>query len=95
MDEFLELANRICEYCMKRFVVPYLRDHGFVQSYRAKVVSVDSGAKTMIVKQPFDEQITLPYGNSAASLSAGDECIVFCLGDSSNAVVVSDGMLNL
>ena len=95
MDEgyFERFARKLCDYCMKNFVLPWMKEHGVVQSYRAQVVSVDSAAQTMTVQKPFDEAVTLPYTNGAASLTAGDQCIVFVLGDSSNAVVVSDGKL--
>lgn len=95
MPDFEIFARKICEYCMKNFVVPYLREHGVVQSYRAQVVSVDTAAKTMVVQRPFDNEITIPYGQSAAGLQAGDQCIVFSLGEELNSVVVSDGQLNL
>lgn len=91
---FDEFARKICEYAMKNYILPYFREHGVVQSYRAKVVSVDSGAGTMLIERPYDSQITLPYSASAAGLQAGDECVVFSLGDPLNSIVVSDGKLS-
>ena len=95
---FETFAKKICEYCMAKYVVPYLRDHGVVMGFRAQVVSKDAGTQTMTVQRPFDgTQITFPYSanTSAASLSAGSQCVVFSIGDSLNSVVVSDGKLNL
>ncbi len=93
-SEFEVFAKKICEYAMKNYFLPFLREHGAVMSYRAQVVSVDSNTKTMVVQRPFDNQITLPYSDSANNLQAGDECVVFVLGDSVNSVVVTDGKLN-
>ena len=96
MDGYFEtFAKKICEYCMQNYVLPYLREHGYVMSYRAQVVSVDSGAKTMVIQRPYDNQITLPYSDSANNLQTGDECVIFSLGEGTNSVVVSDGKLNL
>lgn len=95
MDEgyFERFARKLCDYCMKNFVLPWMAEHGVVQSYRAQVVSVDSAAQTMTVQKPFDEAVTLPYTDGASALQADDQCVVFVLGDSSNAAVVSDGKL--
>ena len=93
--DFEIFAKKLCEYCMKNFVLPYLKEHGVVQSYRAQVVSKDSNTKTMVIQRPYDNQITLPYSDSANNLQAGDECIVFSLGEGTNSVVISDGNLNL
>lgn len=97
MDEqnFEVFAQKICEFAMKNYVIPYIREHGIIQSYRAKVISIDHDAGTMVVQRPFDTQITLPFSSSANGLQADDQCIVFSLGDSLNSVVVSDGQLNL
>ena len=94
-DELFEVfATKMGEYIMQNFVIPYMKEHGMMQSYRAQVVSVDSNAGTMVVQRPFDNQITLPYTAGASSLSAGDYCTVFVLGDSSNARVISDGNIS-
>lgn len=96
MDEHFEtFAQKICDFCMRRYVLPWMRDHGVVQSYRAQIVSKDTTSKTMVIQRPFDNQVTLPYASSASTLSAGDECVVFCLGSSTNSIVVSDGKFNL
>ena len=87
-------ANRVGQFVMKKFVVPYLRGVGNVGSYRATVVSVDSSTGTMQIQRPYDTVITLPYAAGAASLQAGDFCTVLTLGESSNSVVVADGKLN-
>lgn len=92
---FETFARKICEYCMKNYVLPWMKKNGVVQSYRAQVISVDSGNGTMTVQKPFDNAVTLPYANGAAGLTAGDQCVVFSLGDATNSIVVSDGMLNL
>lgn len=96
MDEnaFQRFVKKICEYCMKNYVIPYLKEHGVVMSYRAQVGSVDSENGKMTVQKPFDEAVTLPYTASASALTEGKQCVVFMLGDSSNAVVVSDGKLS-
>lgn len=92
---FESFARKVCEFAMKNYVIPYLREHGVVQSYRAEVVSVDSVNGTMTVQRPYDSPVTLPYANGAAGLTAGDQCVVFSLGDANSSVVVSDGKLNL
>lgn len=93
-EPFEVFADKLCEYSMKAYAVPYLERRGAVQSYRAKVISKNISAQTMVVQRPYDNQITLPYADSAAYLSAGDECLVLIFGESSNAIVVSDGKLS-
>ena len=97
MDEqnFEVFARKICEFAMQNYFLPFVREHGMVMSYRAKVVSIDHDAGTMVVQRPFDTQITLPFSSSANGLQAGDQCIVFSLGNALNSVVISDGQLNL
>lgn len=90
-EAFEVFAKKLCEYAMKNYVLPWARTHGVVQSYRAQVVSVDGNAKTMVVQRPFDNAVTLPYANAAASLQTGDNCLVFVLGEAMNAIVVADG----
>ena len=94
-EAFETFARKLGEYIMQKFVIPYIREHGVVMSYRAQVISKNTTDKTMVVQRPFDDQITLPYGTSAAGLSAGDQCTVFSLGDPLNSVVVADGKMNL
>lgn len=95
MDGYFErFARKLCDYCMKNFVLPWMTEHGVVQTYRATVVSVDSANGTMTVQKPYDSAVTLPYTSGASALSAGDQCVVFVLGESSNAAVVSDGRLS-
>ena len=80
---------------MKKYVIPYLTQHGFMQSYRATVTAKDTVTKTMTVQRPFDNtSYTLPYSASAANLAVNDQCTVFALGDSFNAIVVSDGAMS-
>lgn len=93
-EEFEVFAKNMGDYLMEKFVIPYLQEHGYIQSYRASVVSKNTTTKTMVVQRPFDNQITIPYGDSAASLDVGDDCTVFVLGESSNAKIVGDGNLN-
>lgn len=96
MDAYFEtFANKICEFCMKKFVLPWMRQHGVIQTYRAEIKSVDETAKTMVVERPFDEPATVRYAVSASHLTEGDNCVVFALGETSNSVVVADGMLNM
>ena len=92
-DQFETFAQKMCEYNAAKFTLPYMREHGAVQSYRAAVVSKDAATRTMVIQRPFDQQITLPYAPSADILQAGDECLVLVFGESSNAIVVSDGAL--
>ena len=93
-EHFETFAKKLCEFCMKNYVIPYLHNHGYIMSYRAKVVSKNTSNQTMQIQKPFDNTITLPYSDSASSLAAGNECVVLSLGDSSNSMVFSDGMLN-
>lgn len=94
MDEqFESFAKELCKHMMRSYVIPYLNEHGVIQSYRAKVISKDTTSQTMVIQRPFDSQITLPYTNAASSLTEGSQCTVFVLGSSTNAVVVSDGAL--
>lgn len=60
--------------------------------YRARVITAPSNGK-IVVQQPFDVEQTLPYVSSAASLTAGQECIVLVLGSTINSIVIGDGML--
>lgn len=92
---FERFARAVCEYAVKNFFIPYLREHGVIQSYRAEVVSKDTGTKTMVVQRPFDRPVTLPYSNSASDLTTGDQCIVLSLGDSTNSVVFADGKMDV
>ena len=93
-EEFEVFASKIGEYIMQNYVLPWLRTHGVVQSYRAQVVSVDTDAGTMTVQRPFDNAVTLPYCPGAAGLTAGDQCTVLVLGDAINSIVISDGKLS-
>ena len=74
---FETFAKKICEYCMQNFVLPWMREHGVLMSYRAQVVSKNGTDKTMVVQRPFDNNVTVPYSNSADDLTAGDQCVVF------------------
>ena len=93
-EHFETFAKKLCEYCMKNFVIPYLKEHGYIMSYRAKVISKDTSTQTMEIQKPFDNTITVPYSESASSLGAGNQCVVLSLGDSSNSIVIADGRLN-
>lgn len=88
---FERLANAIGSYVMKHFVEPRLaRSVGF---YRAQVTGVASNGK-ITVQRPFDQtQVALPYTKAAESLTVGSQCIVLTLGNASNAIVFSDGMM--
>lgn len=94
-SSFETFARNICEYCMRNYVLPWMKKNGVVQSYRAQVVSVDSVSGTMTVQRPFDNAVTLPYANSAEELTAGSQCMVFSLGDGLNSTIVGDGRLNI
>ncbi len=94
-DDFNTFVDKICDYVMKKYVMPWMREHGVIQTYRATVISKDIAAKTMDIQRPYDSTITVPYASSAASIEAGDFCTVFILGEASNAVVVADGQMNM
>ena len=52
------------------------------------------GSNTMTVLRPLDNTpLTLPCSAGIANAAAGSQVTVFVLGDLSNAVVVSDGMM--
>lgn len=89
--DFERLANAIGSYVMKHFVEPRLaRTVGF---YRAQVVGAASNGK-ITVQRPFDQTpVALPYTKAAESLTVGSQCIVLMLGNASNAIVFSDGMM--
>lgn len=91
---FETFAKKLCDYAMKRYVIPYLQDHGVIQSYRATVMAKDAANKTMTVARPFDKPVTIPYSDGVSSLAVGDNCVVFVLGQSSNSVVAADGKMN-
>lgn len=93
-EDFETFANQLGDYIMKTRVIPYLQEHGYVMSFRAEVISSDSNSRTMVIQRPFDNQITLPYSDGASGLTAGDQCVVFCLGQTLNSTVVSDGKLS-
>lgn len=93
-NEFEVFANKLCEYCMTKYVLPYMRERGVLMTYRAQIISIDSDAKTMVIQRPYDTAVTVPYSNTAENLQVGDFCEVFVLGDGSNSKVVSDSMLN-
>lgn len=94
-SSFETFARKICEYCMRNYVLPWMKKNGVVQSYRAQVISVDDVNGTMTVQRPFDNAVTLPYANSAEELTAGSQCMVFSLGDGLNSTIVGDGRLNI
>lgn len=94
-DDFNTFVDKICDYVMKKYVMPWMREHGVIQTYRATVISKDTAAKTMDIQRPYDSTITVPYASSAANIEAGDFCTVFILGEASNAVVVADGQMNM
>ena len=89
--EFERLANAIGSYVMRHFVEPRLaRTVGF---YRAQVVGAANNGK-ITVQRPFDQTpVALPYTKAAANLTVGSQCIVLMLGNASNAIVFSDGMM--
>lgn len=98
MNEYFErFARKICEFCMKNYVIPYLEQHGYIMSYRATIVDKNTSNQTMTVQRPFDNSVVIPYSDSASGLTASagnNQCTVFCLGSSTNSIVVSDGKLS-
>lgn len=90
-QDFRAFADKIGKYIVKKFVEPKLANA--VTYYKAEVTAAASGGKITIQK-PFDATAyALPYVGSAAGLSVGDTCTVFCLGSPSNGVIIGDGGL--
>lgn len=84
-------ADKLGKYIYEKFVAPKLTNA--VTYYKATVTAAASGGK-ITVQKPFDTTAyALPYVGSAAGLSVGDTCIVFCLGSASNGVIIGDGGL--
>ena len=71
---FETFAKKLCDFVMKKYVIPYLQDHGVIQSYRATVMAKDTINRTMTVKRPFDTPVIIPYSDGVGTLSAGDSC---------------------
>ncbi len=62
--------------------------------FRAEVVAAPANGK-ITVRKPFDTTaMQLPYVSSAASLAAGEQCLVLQLGDASNCIVAGNGTLS-
>ena len=93
-EYFETFAKKLCDFAMKRYVIPYLQDHGVIQSYRATVLAKDTINRTMTIKRPFDNPIVIPYSDGVGTLSAGDSCVVFVMGEASNSVVAADGKMS-
>lgn len=90
-QDFKAFADKLGKYIYEKFVAPKLANT--VTYYKAEVVAAASGGKITIQK-PFDTTAyALPYVGSAAGLSVGDACTVFCLGSPSNGVIIGDGGL--
>lgn len=65
-----------------------------VSFFRAQVVS-NPGSNTLVVQRPLETAtLTLPCASGISGASAGDQVTVLVLGNLSNAVVVSDGMMS-
>ena len=64
-----------------------------IRYFRAEVVS-NPGDGTLVVQRAMDPStMTLPCMSSMAGAEAGQQVIVFVLGDLSNAIVVSNGSM--
>lgn len=85
------IGDSIWTYIRDRYLKEYLANH--VRFYRAEVITAPTNG-VIEVQRPFDTTISLPYAWTAASLTAGDQCLVLVLGGDSNAIVVSDGALS-
>lgn len=91
---FETFAQKLCDFAMRRYVIPYLREHGVIQSYRATIMAKDTQNQTMTIQRPFDNPVQIPYSDGVSSLSVGDSCVVFVFGESSNSVVAADGKMS-
>ncbi len=88
---FEEIAKEIARYVMENYVSRWGKD--LVRYYRAEVITPAANGK-VTVKRPFDGiNLTLPCTTAAENLAAGAQCIVLVLGNESNAIVFSDGMM--
>lgn len=88
---FEEIAKEIAQFVMDRYVSQWGSD--LVRYYRAEVAAPAAGGK-ITVRRPYDGiNLTLPCTKSAEALTVGAQCLVFVLGQESNAVVFSDGMM--
>lgn len=83
-----------------KYLEPKLKDRlSSSVSYFRAVVRRDPGdpavgERMMTVTRPFDNTpLLLPCSNGIANAAAGSQVTVFVLGDLSNSVVVSDGMM--
>lgn len=86
------IADSIGKYIMATYVEPRLAKS--VSYYRAQVVTPLNSAGKIEVRRPYDETtLLLPCTGSAETLVAGEQCLVFVLGDASNSVIVGDGLL--
>lgn len=95
-SDFEIFAKEFSEYFMRNYLIPWMKQKGVVMAYRAKITAKTTSPPTMTVERVLDATpITVPYANSAANLNVGDMCLVLCLGDSSNCVIVADSQFNL
>lgn len=95
-QDFEIFAKEFSEYFMRNYFIPWIKQKGVVFGYRARIVSKDTSNKTMVISRPLDAtQISVPYANSAENLMINDMCVVLCLGESSNCVVIADSQFNM
>lgn len=90
-DAFLDMCQNMWNGFFRYKVQEVM--NSTLRFYRARVITAPSNGQ-IVVQQPFDVQQTMPYVGSAASLTAGQECIVLVLGDAVNSIVIGDGTLS-
>lgn len=87
-----QIAQRVGNFVMRKFVRPSLRN--YVSFYRGRVYSPALNGRMGVVR-PFDDTVLyLPYVGSAEGLAVGQQCVVLVFGGASNAVVLGDGTLS-
>ena len=86
-----DMARELANYTWKAEIEPKLAR--YVSFFRAAVVSPPKDG-AIIVQSPYAPPISVPYVGSAATLNAGDQCVVLVFGSMSNAICIGDGMLS-
>ena len=103
-SDFETFAKEFSEYFMRNYMLPWMKQHGVIMGYRAKILSKTDDPKQMTVQRLYDNTtLTIPYANSAPyayypedqDIPEGAYCLVLCVGDSSNCVVLADSQFNL
>jgi len=103
-SDFETFAKEFSEYFMRNYLIPWMKQKGVIMAYRAKILSKTDSPPTMTVKRVLDDTLmTIPYANSAPYAEWPEDqdipdnafCLVLCIGDSSNCVIVADSQFNM